>query len=105
MRVRRVSGGLQGLLARLAGGGEREVGTGREIELDASGSRDPDVDADKPQACILYAMCPSDHSFIFLRAPCCPFLSNLLLGHCSSPTLYLDKLTLCRDTPTLLPSH
>jgi hypothetical protein len=35
----------------VAGGGEREVGSGREIELDASGSLDPDVDSDQPQAC------------------------------------------------------
>ncbi len=42
---------VQGLVALLAGGGEREVGTGREIELDASGSRDLNVDADQPQVC------------------------------------------------------
>ncbi len=34
----------------MAGGGEREVGAGRAIELDASASRDPDIDPGLPQA-------------------------------------------------------
>ena len=48
-RVRTYPDALQALVARLEGGGEREVGGGAALLLDASASADPDVDQGLPQ--------------------------------------------------------
>ncbi len=71
----------QALVARVAGGGEREVGAGREIDLDASGSRDPDIDSDIPQA------------WIYI---CCAHASPLS-SLCLLPPLVLDLLSYLRN--------
>jgi hypothetical protein len=68
----------QALVALVAGGGEREVGAGRAIELDASASRDPDIDPGLPQARSPFPsplLCPRSYGFPASFSPSLPFIS------------------------------